>query len=71
MNRQEANRVILKQISAMVEAAPDLRFHQILINMNVNKTKMIGQVPNEYLMCEDLFHEESVKTLERINKKDD
>jgi hypothetical protein len=68
MNRQEANRVILKQISAMVEAAPDLRFQQILINMSVNKTKMMGQVPNEFLMCEDLFHEESTKTLERITK---
>lgn len=68
MNRQEANRVILKKISEMVEGAPDLRFQQILINMGVNQTEMIGAAPNERMMCKDLFHEESVKTLERITK---
>jgi hypothetical protein len=69
MNRQEANRIILSQISAMIEGAPDLRFHQILINMGINKTKMMGEPPNEFLMCEDLFHEESTKTLERLTKE--
>lgn len=71
MNRQEANRVILKKITEMVEAAPDLRFHQILINMDVNQTEMVGIAPNERMMCKDLFHEESTKTLERITKGND
>ncbi len=68
MNRQEANKIILQQISAMVESAPDLRFHQILAAMDITQTTMVGVSPNEIMMCKDLFHEESVKTLERIFK---
>jgi hypothetical protein len=71
MNRQEANKIILKQISALVESSPDLRFQQILQIMNINKTKLIGELPNQQLICEDLFHEESTRTLERINNKQD
>lgn len=66
MNRQDANRIILQQLSAMVEGAPDLRFQQILANMNITQTQMVGTVPNEVMMCKDLYHEESTKTLERI-----
>jgi hypothetical protein len=69
MNRQEANRIILQQLSAMVEGAPDLRFQQILANMSITETQMVGAAPNEIMMCKDLFHEESVKTLEKMNKK--
>ena len=69
MTRQETNRLILKQILAMVEGAPDLRFQQILINMGINQTQLVGTMPNEIMMCKDLYHEESIKTLERINKK--
>jgi hypothetical protein len=68
MNRQEANRIILNQISVMIEANPDLRFQQILQIMNINKTKLIGELPNQELICEDLFYEESTKTLERITE---
>jgi len=66
MTRQETNRLILKQILAMVEGAPDLRFQQILINMGINQTQLVGTMPNEIMMCKDLYHEESIKTLERI-----
>lgn len=66
MNRQDANRIILQQLSAMVEGAPDLSFQQILANMNITQTQMVGTVPNEVMMCKDLYHEESTKTLERI-----
>ena len=70
MNRQDANRIILKQVSDMIEGAPDLRFQQILINMGINQPQFIGNAPNEIMMCKDLYHEESIKTLERMNKKD-
>lgn len=70
MNRQEANRSILRQISAMIEGSPDLRFHQILLVMDVNQSELIGDVPNQKMMYKDLFNEESVTTLKRINKND-
>lgn len=73
MNRQEANRLILKQISAMVEGTPELRFHQILHNLNIEVTEQEydqSGLPTGKLYCKDLFHEESLKTLERMNKKD-
>lgn len=69
MNRQEANRIILKQISDMVESQPDLRFQQILQIMNISRTKLVGELPNQHLIGEDLFNEESTKTLEIINNK--
>jgi hypothetical protein len=70
MNRQEANREILKKIEDMVENQPELRFHQILFILGINKN--ITDVPLNYkgrFVCEDLFAEESIITLEKINKK--
>ena len=40
MDRQEANRLILKQIAAIVEGSTDLRFHQILFNMGINENEI-------------------------------
>lgn len=65
--RQEANREILRAISAQVEAHPELRFHQILQNMNISQTQMIGEAPNEEMVGKDQFYEESVDTLKRVN----
>lgn len=70
MNRQEANREILNELSKAVEKYPDLRFHQLLYNMDVqvpviNKNErgeMIG------MHFQDLHHEESVVTFDRITK---
>lgn len=76
MNRQEANRQIVKRITEMVENQPDLRFHQILHTLSINKNAYPFKLQNgnpdyEKQYCEDLFNEESVKTLERINGKND
>lgn len=53
----------------MVESQPDLRFQQILQIMNISRTKLVGELPNQHLIGEDLFNEESKKTLEIINNK--
>ena len=52
--RQTANLEILKILNTIVSQFPDLRFTQILTNLNLDK---------------DLFYEESVDTLERIKKQ--
>ena len=70
MNRQTANIEILNQISAMVEKEPSLRFHQILQNLNIQVTQIDFDEdgrPTGLLICKDLYHEESIKTLERMN----
>lgn len=69
MNRQEANRLILQQISNMIEGAQDLRFHQILVNMDINQTELVGEIPNQKMIGKDLYNEESVTTLKRITSK--
>lgn len=73
MNRQEANRQILKRVTEMVENNPDMRFQQILFSAGINKNIYPFKLPDgnpdyEKQYCEDLFQEESVKTLERMNK---
>lgn len=55
MNRLEANRQILRILSAFVEAYPRQRFNQLLQN-----TKVV--VPN----LVDQFYEESTETLSRM-----
>ena len=52
--RQSANLEILKILNMIVNRFPDLRFTQILTNLNLDK---------------DLFYEESVDTLEHIKKQ--
>lgn len=70
--RQASNRNILAAISAMVETYPDLRFHQILQNIDcviLKEVKSGGANPKPAsLTCPDLFYEESVDTLDRINE---
>ncbi len=70
MNRQEANREILNELSKAVEKYPQLRFHQLLYNMDVQvsvpKLDKNGHMAGMYF--EDLHHEESEKTLERMSK---
>ena len=70
MDRQEANRQIIAELSKAVEKYPSLRFHQLLYNMDVQvpvpKTNKNGEQVGMYF--EDLHHEESTKTLERMAK---
>ena len=51
MTRLEANRSILKELSELVEKHPDWRFHQILMNFDI-------ETPGQ-----DKFYEESNETL--------
>jgi len=68
MNRQEINRIIIKEISDYNERYNDLRFHQILANLDISqiKPKIINGVETGEMVGIDLFNEESFKTLKRI-----
>jgi len=70
MNRQEANRKILKEMSKVVEKSPDLRFHQLLYNMGIQVPVPIldehGQQAGMHF--KDLHSEESLETFERMTK---
>ena len=68
MNRQEINRIIIKEISDYNERYNDLRFHQILANLDISQIKpeIINSVETGEMLGLDLFNEESSKTLKRI-----
>jgi len=68
MTRQEANRDIIKKISEYNERYPDMRFHQILYNLDINQgeLEMKEGVSTGNLVLIDKYNEESVKTLNRI-----
>ena len=70
MNRQEANRKIVNELSKAIEKYPDLRFHQLLYNMDVQVSvpKLDENGHQSGMYFEDLHHEESKKTLERMSK---
>ncbi len=70
MNRQEANRQIIKRINEMVENQPDLRFHQVLNSLGITVRNLSTKIEdrNNPIIIPDLIHEESVQTLERMNK---
>lgn len=74
MNRQEANKQILKRITAMVDNQPDMRFHQILNSLNINEMdcpkKPDGSKDHEKSFYKDFFYEESVDTLKRMDKSE-
>lgn len=55
MSRLEANRAILKELSDIVERFPEWRFHQILMNCDIESPS------------EDRWYEESDRTLARFN----
>ncbi len=68
MNRQDINRIIIKAISDCNEQHSDLRFQQILSILDISKSKpeYINGNPTGNMIGEDLFHEESLNTLKRI-----
>lgn len=63
MNRQEANKKILEIVTSAVENNPDLRFIQILWNLNIIDSKKFG---DEKIIVIDRFYEEPEETLKRI-----
>lgn len=63
--RQDANLDILTIIEEAVMKYPDLRFGQILVNLDIIEYELCGNIP----ITKDPFNEESVITLNRIKKK--
>lgn len=65
-NRQKANFELVRKLSELVVAYPDLRFGQILVNFG-----FIEQIVDHYdcsiVLTEDPFYEESIDTLNRVN----
>ena len=60
MTRQEANKKILEVISDYVEKCPDMRFWQLLYNLNI--------VRGEPFEIQDDFSRESVEILNNLRK---
>lgn len=66
-NRQSANLDILTKIEEMVLNYPDLRFGQILVNLNIIEYQR-NPASFDIIGVKDPFNEESVITLNRIKK---
>lgn len=65
--RQEANRLILERLAAEIEAHPDLRFGQILVNLGVLRVNRQYLAPTDWAeTVSDPFYEESTATLARM-----
>ena len=64
MNRLEANSAILNIIREYAEANPELRFHQILWNLEIFEwEKIAGICEIQDNVVKDKHHEESEETL--------
>jgi hypothetical protein len=64
--RQAANRDILAHLYTLVELYPDLRFGQILVNLDVIQYQR-DPASFDVIGIKDPFNEESVETLQRVN----
>jgi hypothetical protein len=70
-SRQEFNREILKRISEYNEKYPDMRFHQILHNLNIIETKPEVDESSIYsgqLVIKHQYNQESKETLQIVNQ---
>jgi hypothetical protein len=65
--RQKYNRLILEEISKMVEKYPDMRFNQLLYSMRINEI-LENESRNEIIVI-DKFNEESSKTYQTLNRE--
>lgn len=66
-NRQTANFELVRKLSKLVIAYPDLRFGQILVNFGfVEQT--IDHYDVNIVLTKDPFNEESVDTLKRVKE---
>lgn len=63
MTRLNANREIVKTLAALVECYPDMRFHQLLANLDVTK---YDPHSSGIRVVRDEYHVESEVVLERI-----
>lgn len=74
-NRQQSNRNILAEISAQVEAYPDLRFHQILQTLGIvelDSEIQTGKFEHETTRySSDKFYEESEETYKRVKESNE
>lgn len=66
LERQKANREILQILIKAVESNPQMRFNQILVNINLTEPLSFGQ--GYMAKVETIeYYEESKTTLERIS----
>lgn len=65
-NRQTANSKLVKKLSELVIAYPDLRFGQILVNFGFIE-QIVDHYDSNIISTKDPFNEESVDTLNRVN----
>jgi hypothetical protein len=70
MNRQESNRKIIEELSKAIEKYPDLRFHQLLYNIDIQiPVPIINEFgEQEGMHFKDLHGEESLNTFKRMSK---
>jgi len=67
MTRKEANDAILINLKYYLEAYPDMRFGQALVNLNIVKSDNSSH--NALLgVCLDPFYDESEDTLKRMGE---
>lgn len=64
-NRQKANFELIRKLSELVIAYPDLRFGQILVSFGFIE-QIVDHYDDNIVLTEDPFNEESVDTLKRV-----
>ena len=70
LERQKYNRLILEEISKMVEKYPDIRFNQLLYSMRINKEpENTARLVNGNIIIVDKFNEESSKTYQALKEE--
>lgn len=65
-NRQKANFELVRKLSELIIAYPDLRFGQILVNFGFIE-QIVDRYDSNIIITKDPFNEESVDTLNRVN----
>ena len=63
MSRIQYNREILRKISAYLEANPDIRFGQALVNLHIVRQAIVDNGGITHVKMLDPFYEESSDTL--------
>jgi hypothetical protein len=63
MGRQNANRQILNILKGLVEAYPDQRFFQLLVNADIIRTRFSSE---GFSVAENEYNTESTETLKRV-----
>ena len=68
-NRQKSNRLIIQALHDYNEKYGDMRFHQMLHNLNITQTRvqLKDGIPTGLVEVFDQYEEESIETLKNIN----